>query len=119
MADVEKNLEVWERGWDWSKGGEEWSESWGGTPLLWYGVLLPRIHRFVPAGRILEIAPGFGRWTQYLKDLCEDLVAVDLTERCIEHCRDRFADEGHMEFHVNDGQSLEMVADGSIDFAFS
>jgi SAM-dependent methyltransferase len=119
VADVDKNIEVWDRSWDWSQGGEEWSASWGGTPLLWFGVLLPRIHPFVPAGRILEIAPGFGRWTQYLKDLCDELVIVDLAERCIEHCRERFADESHIEFHVNDGQSLAMVADHSIDFAFS
>ena len=28
---------------------------------------------FVPTGTILEIAPGFGRWTTYLKKYCETL----------------------------------------------
>ena len=119
MADVESNLAVWERDWDWSRGGEEWSDSWGGTPALWFGVLLPRIHSFVPTGTILEIAPGYGRWTRYLKDLAERLVAVDLAENCIEHCRERFAGASNIELHVNDGRSLEMVPDRSIDFAFS
>jgi SAM-dependent methyltransferase len=119
MADVETNLAVWERQWDWSRAGEEWSDSWGGTPALWFGVLLPRIHAFVPTGTILEIAPGYGRWTHYLKDLCERLVVVDLAERCIAHCRERFADARNIEYHVNDGRSLEMVADRSIDFVFS
>ena len=118
MAEVEKNREVWE-GWDWSRSGDEWSESWGGTEALWHGALLPRIHPFVPTGRILEIAPGYGRWTQYLKDLCDHLSVVDLTERCIAHCRERFADATHIDYHVNDGRSLDMIEDRSVDFAFS
>ena len=119
MANIEENLAVWESSWDWSAGGDEWSSWWGGTPALWHGALLPRIHAFVPTGTVLEIAPGFGRWTHYLKDLCERLVVVDLTERCIDHCRERFADATNIEYHVNDGRSLEMVEDGSIDFVFS
>jgi SAM-dependent methyltransferase len=118
MANVEQNLDVWNR-WDWSHQGDEWSAWWGGTEAMWYGALLPRIHSFVPAGRVLEIAPGFGRWTQYLKDRCDSLTVVDLTEQCIEHCRERFANESHIEYHVNDGRSLGMVEDDSIDFAFS
>jgi SAM-dependent methyltransferase len=118
MAGVEQNLDVWNR-WDWSQAGEEWSNWWGGTDAMWAGALLPRIHRFVPAGTILEIAPGYGRWTAYLKDLCERLVLVDLTEACIEHCRNRFAESRHVEYHVNDGRSLAMIPDESVDFAFS
>ena len=119
MADVETNLRIWERSWDWSRAGEEWSDSWGGTPALWFGALVPRLHAFLPAETVLEIAPGYGRWTQYLKDACERLVVVDLAERCIEHCRSRFADVPNIEYHVNDGRSLAMVAERSVDLAFS
>jgi ubiquinone/menaquinone biosynthesis C-methylase UbiE len=119
MADVETNLTIWNESWDWSRAGEEWSDSWGGTAALWFGTLLPRIHAFVPTGTILEIAPGYGRWTQYLKELCDQLVVVDLAERCIDHCRERFAGAGNIEYHVNDGRSLGMVADRSVDLAFS
>jgi SAM-dependent methyltransferase len=118
MADVEQNLAVWES-WDWSQQGDEWSAAWGGTPALWHGALLPRIHAFVPTGTILEIAPGYGRWTQYLKDLCERLVIVDLASQCIDHCRERFRDADNISYHVNDGRSLEMVEDRSVDFVFS
>ena len=62
-------------------------------------------------------ASAAGRSTS--RSLCERLVIVDLTERCIEDCRERFADSTNIEYHVNDGRSLEMVEDGSIDFAFS
>lgn len=119
MPELDHNREVWSTEWDWSQSGDEWSVQWGGTDALWHGALLPRIHALVPTRTILEIAPGYGRWTQYLKDLCERLVIVDLTERCIEGCRARFADASNIEYHVNDGRSLEIVEDGSVDFAFS
>jgi SAM-dependent methyltransferase len=119
MADVDHNLAIWSNEWDWSTQGDEWSAWWGDSRAMWYGALLPRIHSFLPAGTILEIAPGYGRWTQFLKDACEHLVIVDLTEGCIEHCRERFSASTNIEYHVNDGRSLAMVADGSIDFAFS
>jgi SAM-dependent methyltransferase len=119
MADVKSNLEVWNESWDWSGAGDEWSDWWGGTPALWFGALLPRIHAFLPAETVLEIGPGYGRWTQYLKDLCRRLVVVDLAERCIEHCRGRFVDATNIEYHVNDGRSLGMVADRSVSLAFS
>jgi SAM-dependent methyltransferase len=118
MADVEHNVEVW-ASWDWSRGGDEWSDAWGGTDALWRWTLFPRIQDWIPAPTILEIAPGFGRWTQYLKQRCDRLIAVDLSEVCIDACRRRFAGDGHVELHVNDGRSLEMVDDDSIDFAFS
>lgn len=118
MPDVEHNVEVWAN-WDWSRGGDEWSDAWGGTDALWRWTLTPRIQDWLPAPTILEIAPGFGRWTQYLKERCDRLIAVDLSEVCIEACRRRFADDAHVELHVNDGRSLAMVDDGSIDFAFS
>jgi SAM-dependent methyltransferase len=119
VPNVEQNLEMWDRAWDWPEQGDEWSAWWGGTPALWHGALLPRIHTFVPTQTILEIAPGYGRCTQYLKDLCNRLIVVDLSERCIDHCRDRFSDAGNIEYHVNDGRSLDTVDDQSVDFAFS
>lgn len=119
MARVDENLANWSTGWDWSSRGDEWSAWWGNTPALWAGAVLPRIHAHVPTGTILEIAPGYGRWTQYLRELADRLVVVDLTEGCIDACRARFAGADNIEYHVNDGRSLPMVADGSIDFAFS
>ena len=119
MPDIEHNVAIWEADWDWSQRGDEWSTWWGGTPALWYGALLPRLHAFLPTGTLLEIAPGHGRWTQYLKDRAERVVLVDLAERCIDHCRERFAEAQNIEYHVNDGRSLEMIEDDSVDFVFS
>lgn len=119
VPDVAGNRTVWAETWNWSTEGDEWSAWWGGTHAEWLAVLQPRLHSFLPTGTLLEIAPGYGRWTQYLKDLAEDLVVVDLTERCIEHCQERFADSANITYHVNDGRSLAMVADDSIDVVVS
>jgi len=119
MPSVEQNKAVWNDSYDWKQIGDEWSKSWGGPQMQWFGSLLPRIHAFLPAQTILEIAPGFGRWTQFLKDQCASLIVVDLSERCIQACQERFADVSHIAYHVNDGKSLAMVPDDAIDFVFS
>src|SRR4051794_4073729 len=119
MDSVGENLSVWTEGWDWSRQGDEWSTWWGGSDAMWHAALLPRMHAFVPTGNILEIAPGYGRWTQYLKNMADRLIVVDLAENCIDACKKRFSDATNIEYHVNDGRSLSMIPDASIDFAFS
>lgn len=119
MPTIEENRLVWDTAYDWSAGGDEWSGAWGTPEMQWYVTLLPRIHAFLPARTILEIAPGFGRWSAFLHRYGERLVLVDLSERCIEACRERFRDASNVEYHVNDGKSLAMIEDRSIDFAFS
>jgi ubiquinone/menaquinone biosynthesis C-methylase UbiE len=98
--------------------GDEWSVSWGSPWAQWHGCLFPRIFPFL-RGRILEIAPGRGRWTQFLRRHCESLVGIDLAPSCIAQCEQRFQSFGNLEFFVNDGRTLPMVEDSSIDFAFS
>jgi SAM-dependent methyltransferase len=104
---------------DWKDAGEEWSEPWGSSAAQWSGTILPRIRNCLPAATILEIAPGFGRWTHYLKDYCQELWAVDASGECVEACRRRFAAEPHVRCHLNDGRSLSMIPTASIDFVFS
>jgi ubiquinone/menaquinone biosynthesis C-methylase UbiE len=119
MPTIEENKKVWDSDYDWKRAGDEWSSAWGGPDLQWYFTILPRIHAFIPAETILEIAPGMGRWTRFLKDLCENLIVVDLSEKCISACKERFRSASHIAYHVNDGRSLAMIADESVDFVFS
>ncbi len=106
-------------GYDWRHRGDEWSEPWGTTAHLWHGTILPRILAAVPCEHILEIAPGHGRCSQFLRWWCRRLSIVDLVEDCIQACRDRFGEGAGIEYHVNDGRTLPMIADASVDFAFS
>ena len=80
MPSIRENLHTWNIGYNWKNSGDEWSEVWGGPDMQWHGAILPRIHLFLPAKSILEIAPGFGRWTQFLKDHCESLSVLGLSE---------------------------------------
>ena len=85
MPTIEENRSAWGETYTWPEAGEEWSRHWGSVYMHWYGSLLPRISAFVPAETILEIAPGYGRWTAFLKNLCKRLVIVDLSEKCIDN----------------------------------
>ena len=119
MPDFNWNLRKWGTDYAWPEAGEEWSASWGGSEAQWFGTLFPRLHRFLPARRILEIAPGFGRWTRFLIPACEEFVGIDIAPKCIEECRVRFAKSMHARFFGNDGYSLAAAEDRSFDFVFS
>jgi SAM-dependent methyltransferase len=114
-----KSMSSHSKKYDWKDAGEEWSEPWGSSAAQWSGTILPRIRDYLPAGTILEIAPGFGRWTHYLKDYCQELWAVDASGECVEACSRRFAAESHVRCYLNDGRSLSMIPDASVDFVFS
>jgi SAM-dependent methyltransferase len=116
MPQIDWNHSVWDS-YAWTHAGEEWSEPWGGSVAQWFGSLYPRIHRYLPAKRILEIAPGFGRWTQFLIPACTEFTGIDLSAKCVEACKARFP--GHdNDFHSNDGLDLSAGA-GHYDFIFS
>jgi len=116
---LSENLSIWDELYAWPQQGDEWSVAWGSVSHQWWLTLFPRLQGYVPARRILEIAPGYGRWTHYLKELCDEIVIVDIAASAIAHCRERFAADGHLRAHVNDGTSLAMVADNSVDLVFS
>jgi SAM-dependent methyltransferase len=119
MPNLDWNRITWNDKYPWTQAGEEWSECWGGSEAQWMGSILPRVHRFLPCRSVLEIAPGFGRWTRFLLRACESYVGVDVSRACVDACQERFRDVAHARFVENDGRSLAMVPDGSVDFAFS
>jgi len=119
MPSTEENLRAWGEAASWVEGGDEWSSVWGSAEAQWHGSLLPRVRRYLPTGTLLEIAPGHGRWTQFLLQNCDRLIGIDISTSAIDVCKERFADQSHAEFHANDGRSLDVVTDGSVDLAFS
>lgn len=118
MPSLEENKKHWTE-YSWETSGEEWSREFGSSSNIWHAILLPRLLPFLPARRLLEIAPGYGRITHFIKDHCDELTLVDVTENCIAACKERFAEDTHIKFHVNDGKSLDAIPEESIDFAFS
>jgi SAM-dependent methyltransferase len=118
VPSIAENRAIFER-YDWPEGGDEWSRQWGSSRMFFYGTVMPRIAAFVPCGHLLEIAPGHGRCTQFLLGLCRQLTAVDVAERCVRACRERFAAASHARFVEGDGRSLPFLDDESVDFGFS
>ncbi|MGZ5434959.1 MAG: class I SAM-dependent methyltransferase [Pyrinomonadaceae bacterium] len=118
MPTLKDNLAIWSK-YDWSSKGEEWSVAWGDSKSQWVECIRPRIERFLPVNTILEIGTGHGRWTAYLKNECDRLMGVDLSKNCIQSCQERFSDQPNLSFYLNDGTSLSMVPDDSVDFVFS
>jgi FkbM family methyltransferase len=119
MPDLSWNTQMWDEKHDWSNEGEEWSEPWGGAEPQWFGTIYPRIHRFLPAPTILEIATGYGRWTKYLIPQCSRYLGVDLSSRAIKHCKNIFSSARHAYFVKNDGMSIEVAKDREFDLVFS
>ena len=117
MPDIDWNLAAWSSGRDWGGEGEAWSSPWGGSEAQWFGLLYPRLHRRLPARSILEIAPGYGRWTRFLLPGCTEFLGVDLSATAIEACRESFASAGHARFIRNDG--LTLPPGGPFDLVFS
>ncbi len=118
MPSVLENVRRWKQTFDWSNRGLEWCEGFGGSEKAWAHALLPRIGAFVPTKHVLELGPGYGVWTDYLRPLSKRMTLVDLAPNCIEFCRERFG-RRRMAYHANDGRSLDMVGEGKIDFVFS
>jgi SAM-dependent methyltransferase len=118
MSSIRENKKAWSR-YDWKEEGEEWSAPWGNSAAMWNGTIYPRIKSVANVPHILEIAPGYGRCTQYLVNLCERLTVVDLAKNCINFCKKRFSSCSNIEYRVNDGKSLSFLDDNSVDFVFS
>jgi len=101
----------------WIDGGHEWSGPFGTTENLWNKEIFDSIKEF-RGKKILEIAPGFGRMTQFLSILASELTVIDLNPLCIEKTKEKL---GHhvSEYFVNDGKSLTGILDSSQDLVFS
>jgi len=115
MPSLGENQQKW-NAYQWAEGGHEWSAPWGDSNQIWLGHLLPRIGRFLPTESLLEIAPGYGRWTRYLREFAGSYAGVDVAEKAVAACQQQFPD---LRFFVNDGLSLGMIGDQSISFCFS
>jgi SAM-dependent methyltransferase len=101
----------------WEKGGHEWSEVFGGTENLWNKEIFPYIKEFRNK-KILEIAPGYGRITQFLSILAKELIVVDLNPLCIQKTKEKL---GHhvLAYFVGDGKSFPFIKDNSQDLVYS
>lgn len=109
------NLERWQ-GWDWSRLGEEWTESADWKAAFVDEVLLTSVP---PGGTVLEIGPGGGRWSDILVPRAAHAILVDVTPKALELCRTRLAGADDVAFVLSRGSDLPGVADASVDVVWS
>jgi 2-polyprenyl-3-methyl-5-hydroxy-6-metoxy-1,4-benzoquinol methylase len=117
MPTLDWNVQTWD-GYEWPERGEDWSSAWGNSRAQWVSSLYARVHSFLPTARLLEIAPGFGRFTRFLIPQCKYYAGVDLSQVCINACRERFSGVEHASFFLNDGYHLPEESDFSFIFSF-
>jgi SAM-dependent methyltransferase len=103
-------------GWDWSSRGEEWNASG-----VWKRALIDDVLcRWIPSdGAVVEIGPGGGRWSEVLAARSSRLILVDVSERPLELCRERFSDASNVEYVLSSGSDLPGVVSGSVDAVWS
>jgi ubiquinone/menaquinone biosynthesis C-methylase UbiE len=112
---VSRNRSNWDT-YDWTAGGEEWTES-----EEWKQSLIETfIDRYSdPSATTLEIGPGAGRWTVELQQRAARLIVVDVAAVPLEVVRSRLAAADNLTLIRNDGRSLRDVPDGSVHFVWS
>jgi len=108
---------AWNRDDWWTQGGHEWSNMFGNTENLWNKYLFDDLKEF-RGKKILEIAPGYGRITQFLSILANELIVVDLNQNCIDKTKEKL---GHhvLAYFVNNGNDLPNIRDNSQDLVIS
>jgi ubiquinone/menaquinone biosynthesis C-methylase UbiE len=121
---IENNLKVWDKDYDWPKDGDEWDEQARSSHHSYEEWKRAVVETFIAANvssdsTVLEIAPGHGRWSSEIVNRCKALYLVDLSPSCIDYCKRRFAKYSHIQYIVNDGQSLDAISDACIDFVWS
>jgi ubiquinone/menaquinone biosynthesis C-methylase UbiE len=112
---IEEQKKIWNDPNMWIDDGNEWSIFFGTTDNLW-NIIYPKFEKYIN-GEVLEIAPGFGRITEYLLQKNSNLSVVDLNEICIEKCKYKFKDK-IKKYIINDGKSLDFNNE-YFDFVFS
>lgn len=112
---IQEQKDLWNNPNNWVNDGHEWSEYFGTTDNLW-NIIYPKIKPYLN-GETLEIAPGFGRITEYLLKETSGLSIVDLNSICIDKCKEKFGNK-IKSYIVNDGKSLDYNND-TFDFIIS
>lgn len=124
MPSIDWNLEEWGARHEWACGGDEWSDiaDYCNQPYAaWKRAL---IETFIdglvpPVADVVEIAPGYGRWTEHLLAKAAHVDIVDINQNCLDTCVKRFSSSGRLDVHLSPGSSLPFLSDGSADFVWS
>ncbi|HNQ23994.1 MAG TPA: class I SAM-dependent methyltransferase [Phycisphaerae bacterium] len=100
-ADPQRLEELWEK-----RTQEELNQLLSGIPLE-------------AEWTCLEIGCGIGRLMRPLAKRCRRLIGVDISPKMVTAAKRYLRGVRNVELHVNDGQSLAMVSEASVDWVYS
>ena len=122
MPTIEWNRDAWGTRHTWALAGDEWNgmarycgqpyDDWKSSLAATF--LLP----YIDGADVLEIAPGKGRWSEFMAAQARSLTLVDINENCLDACRQRFASRKNLTYQLGDGLHLPGNSD-TIDFVWS
>src|SRR5215469_938916 len=108
MPSIDWNRRMWNDPTTWVDRGDEWRFH-AHRSLLSYGtwkasIVSSFIDPYVgPEVDMLEVGPGYGRWSEFMIGRVRSLALVDLNPTCIEACRERFgSSDPTVSYEVND-----------------
>jgi len=112
---VRNNYLTWAT-YDWTGLGTEWVPS-----AEWKESLLQEVlHPYLPSrGRVLEIGPGAGEYSEVLLQHASQLTLVDIVPRCLKICKVRFGAFDHISYILGNGNDLDFQPSHSVDLVFS
>jgi ubiquinone/menaquinone biosynthesis C-methylase UbiE len=121
---VAANLKLWDQEHKWKLDGDEWAgqaELCGVPYPVWKDSLVDNLIRphVTPVAQVIEIAPGHGRWSEYIIPTSGFVTLVDLSPNCLQFCRKKFAHCDNVDYYLTTGSSLPKYCDQNIDFIWS
>lgn len=111
--------DLWENrdqyGYRWAGGVQQGNS---GAAAIAQKYLLPHLEGRLDL-KVLEVAPGAGRFTTELIRVSDSMHLLDLNEVCIEICKERFKYYPAVKFYVGDGKSCSVVDETDFDLIVS
>jgi len=124
MPSIEWNKKLWNDDFPWPKNGDEWDNQAGfcNQPYeKWKNSIAENfiLNNINEESVVLEIAPGHGRWTEFILKKVKKIILVELSQERIKYCKKIFDNSKNIDYFMNNGKDLFFIADNSIDFIFS
>jgi ubiquinone/menaquinone biosynthesis C-methylase UbiE len=121
---IEENRIRW-NACDWSHASEEWTlhvkKNRGLDPNKWKASIVDEmiLKYIIKDSIVVEIGPGSGRWTEILQPMCLRLLLLDISDKCLSICKERFNTSENVEYYCIEGVTLNFIAENSIDYIWS
>lgn len=78
-----------------------------------------KLFSFLDLDRVVELACGRGRHVPQYIELANEVILIDILDKNIEYCKERFCNISKIQYYVNNGHDLEQLASDSCSALFT